>query len=254
LRVPINRTDVGSRVSREISDSDFAQNYGLYLRADIGFTPALWTDQSSNGRNPAQATSIKRPIAAIDSNGFDVVRFDGGINNFMALNDSTVCSEYTVMICFAFNNTQTSNIANIYGNRPWGNGFAQTVSLFGLDADFKPLVFQNSTSPQSDFFALYDDALIIDQINIITVIVKNNHRYLYVNGYLIKADLMPQTNLSTRIFSAWIGSEEDSVNFGGDIYRIAVWPSALSSEQRQNSEAVLFLPPKIKRNDVGESN
>jgi hypothetical protein len=238
MRSFISREVVGTRKPVSVSDADLAQNYGLYLRADIGFSPSLWLDQSINGRNLIQPTLANRPVAVIDSNGFSAVQFDGGLNKYMYYNDATVCQEYTVIIAFSYNATQLANVADIYGNRPWGGG--STVSLFGLNSDFRTLIYQNSVSPSTSFSPSYEDPLEINKKYILSIVVKNNHRYVYLNGYLIQTDLQQQSNLSTRIFSAWIGGENGAAQFGGNIYRIAIWPSALTTDSRITSEYVFM--------------
>ena len=232
-RVASSRAAGGSFAGRSL-----ASGAGLLLRADVGFNGTTWTDQSGHSRSPTNATAGKRPAAATDGAGRAVLRFDGASNRWLAFNDATVCTEYTVMLCASYGASQAAASACIYGNRPWGAGSAQTVTLFGLNSAQLPELYANSTSPTTDFFAAYDAPLTLGSPTILSWTAGAGRRRSYVDGYLINADLAVQTNLSTRAFAQFIGGEDGAAQFGGDIYRIAVWDRALSRQELAFSEQV----------------
>ena len=71
----------------------------LWLRADVGFTPSVWTDQSTYGNSAAQATAAYQPVySATGLNGQPAILFDGADKHMIIATPPT--GEQTAFIVY----------------------------------------------------------------------------------------------------------------------------------------------------------
>lgn len=196
------------------------------LDAAFGFTPASWVDQVAGYDPIVQATDVNRPAASTLASR-PAIYFDGAGVKRMQDNDATTAAEYTWIVAFAPDASQTAVLANVIGNYPWGAPGGGTATLLGMTSARRITVYQDQVSPDVQLEATKGPILALNTPVVLTFAVRGARRYLYLNGVLETADLADQSNLTTKL-ARWEGDINGASQFGGYLIRslrvASAWP------------------------------
>lgn len=202
--------------------------------SDTGSDPAVWPDLSGNGRNATQSSTTSQPsIVANGLNGRQVRRFDG------------------VDDCLFYPDFHTANITIFAVYKPANNGNIQTLLrkgfTTGLSGEYNmrannattvlfglPSAFASSTKAAGGNWIVQagwaDSSFVSSSVN--------GGSVTSVSG----ASAIPNNSFRGRIGSSY-ASESDTAGFGqllfGDIAEILIYPTALSTANRQAVESYL---------------
>jgi hypothetical protein len=216
--------------------------------SDTGSDASVWPDLSGNGRNATQATSTQQPaIVANGLNGRQVRRFDGtddflslttGLGILRNVSGATVIAVYKWIANPPFSksvffvSTSTSTEPSRYF---MGGGIAQGKLLVGgrrLDSDS----FARCDSSADNTNSFFIHSGVMDYAN--------SDLFQYVNGTLDGSNTAFQTNgnsANTDSLLITVGTAGTSLSncANVDIAEILVFPTALSTTDRQAVESYL---------------
>ena len=216
--------------------------------SDTGSDPSVWPDLSGNGRNATQATSTQRPaIVTGAQNGRQVRRFDGtddflrlttGLGMLRNVPGATVIAVYKWItnpvinksVFFASVNAN-ADLARMY----LGGGVASRKLLTGgrrLDSDS----FARCDSSADNTNSFFVHSGVVDYAN--------SDLFQYVNGTLDGVNTAFQTsgntsNTDSSLITVGTAGTVLSNCANVDIAEILVFPTALSTTNRQAVEAYL---------------
>lgn len=214
---------------------------------DTGSDPGVWTDMSGNGRNASQADSAKRPSIVTNAlNGKQVRRFDGaddflglttGLGMLRNVPGATIIAAYKwitnpTTFCPVFlASTQPSATTT---RSVLGGGLSSRKLLSGgrrLDGDVS---FAGAISAADNLTTYFVHSGVLNYAN--------SDAFQYVNGALDGTNTSFQTDGNTENTDSnaiTIGSNSVSNFCNIDIAEILVFPTALSTVNRQRVERYL---------------
>jgi hypothetical protein len=217
--------------------------------SDTGSDPAQWADLSGNGRHATQATAANQPaIIAGELNGRQVRRFDGS-NDFLTQSTTTLsnvsgCSLFTVRKFGALPTTQRPiiriNVPSVGPNRI-RVALIGGVPTSGKAATYARRDFTNEVSPIT---ATSSADVSTSDFQIQTGIINYSSGAVaqYVNGSSDGSGTLPTTGSSQTVADETLLGLEvpgGTAYFQGDIAEILVFPTALSTTNRQAVERYL---------------
>lgn len=215
-----------SNLARTTWQSDVAPGAYTDLDAAFGFTPASWADQVAGYDPIVQATVANQPSAST-LNGRPAVYFNGSAVKRMQDNDATTAAEYTWVVAFAPDTSQTAVLANVIGNYAWGAPGGGTATLLGMTSARRITVYQAQVTPDVQLEATKGPVLALNTPVVLTFAVRGARRYMYLNGVLETSDLTDQSNLTTKL-ARWDGDINGASQFGGYLFRsirvASAWP------------------------------
>ena len=224
----------------------------LWLKADSGLAQVyanppvdLWADQSGNGNNATQPSSINRPLWVAGAlNGRPVVRFDG-VNSYLNLpnfmSDATSGEGFVVLksttplgsqgslwslgshqVYFGYN--CPPGYPNSDGSITEDFGSADTVHLYGLGIPAQPL----------------------NQYHVYNVTSQNTNWAAWINGTL----LYQTTNNTVGFINGSSALGACFWHFAGDIAEVLVFKRALTTDERTTVNGYLngkyaVMPPIV---------
>jgi hypothetical protein len=228
---------------------DASDNATLFDATSGGSLPvadgavARWEDKSGNARHFTQSTSANRPLrkVAIMQNGLDGLRFDGSNDHLLNAALSLPIAGQT-WICVFKENSVVAN-AGILSYKPTtGNDFDGTNG--------KIIATGNRTSNRFNMFSNNFD-YVLDQkgsnatqipASIYTEVTGATSSSLFFNGTLVGTDThgsLASTNAAGVLIGARYTPEIAGPYLNGDIYEMIVFPSTLSTDDRQKAEGYL---------------
>jgi hypothetical protein len=201
--------------------------------SDTGSDPATWPDLSGNGRNATQATSANQPsIVAGGLNGRQIRRFDGSNDILISsLNSSTVLSG-NLSYFAVFKRTSTGSFPIVMGVAAAGNGRSRDIFLMSSDL-YKISYGQSGSDVLGTFPAAINTAALVSLTKTGTSIA------IFANGSAAGSGTPPLTNTVTETNFKIGGASASSGNLSGDIAELLVFPTALSTTNRQAVESYL---------------
>jgi hypothetical protein len=211
------------------------------LSGSDGTQIATWTDKSGNGRNAMQATSVSQPKLYNNVlNGNQVARFDG-VNDFLDVSGIPAITSLTTLAVFSpsFGGATTSAWFRVFSVR----GPANDVD-FSQSGHYIPIKRNLSTSTMGSFAnsGIRSTAAGVSnqweiRASTHTGSSITNHR----NGVAASAYAHTLGNVSAACCVGGIGGSFASTDgyLLGDIAEILVYPTALSTADRQKVESYL---------------
>jgi hypothetical protein len=198
--------------------------------SDTGSDPAQWDDISGNGRHATQSDSARRPSIVTNTlNGRQVRRFDGG-NDVMLMDLGTSFSQPVTLFAV------TKKVGN---TSPNSRVFHASSSPSSGSSVYLPLASNNlgnfvwnfgTDSPSSTAFG--------NDWSIYNVVADSASSSIRRDGSQVLTG-NPGTNGLQRYASVGGRHHDGLRNYNGDIAEILVFPTALSTSQRQAVEKYL---------------
>ena len=212
--------------------------------SDTGSDASIWPDLSGNERNATQATTANQPaIVANAQNGRQVRRFDG-VNDILSTAAWTSSISVDVFIAVKATNWHrgvTQALASHGYSEDFNNGqsYGQIVGSTGGDWVVNDITcygrgYQGNpraiaAQPSGSDFRMLNFAMSASQ------------SFIKINGATISQRVTRTANCVTSTTPFRVGSNLTSGEFwDGDIAEILVFPTALSSTDRQAVELYLL--------------
>lgn len=195
--------------------------------SDTGSDASVWPDLSGNGRNATQSDAAKRPAIVTGAlNGRQVRRFDG-VNDCFSHPLSIGANPCSVFIVAKRNGG--TNLQHLFAAQAPNTGLSAYVMARSVASPNWHTYFQaQQTSSYSLDGQWRSIALIVNSGTSIAMITDGNVQNFSPSGYF-----------TDGIDRRWIGAENGSIPFIGDIAEILVFPTALSTSNRQAVESYL---------------
>jgi hypothetical protein len=208
----------------------------LWLRSDLGVTlvgagtnVGGWADQSGNGNDASQATTINQPLFVQSSVGLPKISVASG--NFMLGNFANSISTHTAFAVLSYPAAPASNHAAFAGTDASNNansGFSQfTETTTGI-------VARAGASPASFTSATTVDGTSLGAIGIYSTAAQSNTAVdLFVNGRQKASVATALTLFACPKYVLFALDGAASYPFVGDAYEFIVYDSVLSVADRQ---------------------
>lgn len=191
--------------------------------SDTGSDAGVWSDISGNGRNPTQADAAKQPaIVTAGLNGRQVRRFDG-VNDYLQNIAHGLPIGSSPRTAFSvFKNTVGVKIAWLYGGGAVNQGYGHySDSLkIGLARNGNDIL-----SAQTNNF------------HCVTSVETGSQAVVYVNGSFVATGSSANTTGGPLDIGRY--GVLNVLYFDSDIAEILVFPTALSTTNRQAVESYL---------------
>ncbi|RLT37902.1 MAG: hypothetical protein DWI57_12995, partial [Chloroflexi bacterium] len=208
-------------------------NLQLWLKADAGFTPSQWSDQSGNSNHALQSTAANQPAQVANSlNANPVVRFSG--NRRMQISSSVAIHE----VIAVFQKTIGSGTA--IGGRV--NDALSTGYFFSGGGR----LISGATGSN---YLYSDTAIDVSSPNIVTLSYNTSVANVgyRVNGQILSATVVDGglnpsgAALPPFSDSVWIGFDNSGAYFNGDLAELVIYSNNPSATAREQIESYLGL-------------
>jgi hypothetical protein len=203
--------------------------------SDTGTNTAQWDDISGNGRHATQSNSSFRPSIVTNAlNGRQVRRFDG-------TNDALDSADwYAQDITAVIVGKTTSITTEQYFVSKFNSANGNREHLFGLTATNRSRILKNSSGTLGADNQFFDSSASVGtDFRVLSFLKNGTAALLSINGAVENGSFA--TSAVFDGIAAWrIGGTENGSNFlNGDIAEILVFPTALSTADRQKVEQYL---------------
>ena len=186
---------------------------------------ARWEDKSGNARHATQSVLANRPIRQTSvQNGRDIVRFDGS-SDFLDFNPSGLpsgSSQRTALSVFKHSSNSGAKIPWLYGGATQLTAYAhyKDTANIGLGRNNADIV---ANRPTNSFYIISS--------------IENSGAQCWVNGTSIGTS---STQANTTLTFASLGKYPNTnVFFDSDLAEVIIFPTALSTTNRQRVERYL---------------
>ena len=228
----------------------------LWLKADEGVTlngstVSSWIDQSVNGNNALQSTTNRQPLLVNNAlNGKPVLHFDG-INDRLALTDSTTMSKLSLFLVFKID----SGLVGNNGTDPLPyypiklNGYG--LSMRNFFSSNSPNLIDPFVGEESWVHAQAPNIAAYNQWKVLNVVANQTMWNTTVRSNGVDAVITPQGTSSSPL-SVSLGRQDGSDGIGGadnvpaghlifkgDIAEVIVYNKVLSDSERSDVENYL---------------
>lgn len=200
--------------------------------SDTGSDASVWPDLSGNGRNATQATTASQPaIVAGAQNGRQVRRFDGG--DFLECSSVYSLSTTTVFAVSKIS-VNSATVKTVYCSGSFA-GSARDALLFWQASTINFQRSNGSVYPTATATAT------VSAFALTTGQFTGSQLSVSVNGGTPSTAATTVAGATTDLVTIGVTRENFGYNFyfTGDIAEILVYPTALSTTNRQAVEAYL---------------
>ncbi len=236
-----NIDDNGDGRVDEAYPANVQDNLILWLKADVGFSPLLWEDQSQYGND---ATVVGNPsLVSIGQNFNQTIEFDGDDAVFSNLPQLVFDDpDQHVTIFCVYTPANSSNTMGIYGNQ--GGGLNNIVIY---DGGFGNGNFTNTPIPELYGAYTHLTSIVLDEED--NVGGSPSSSEVFVNGESVHTFLFDEnldSGVNNNFYLGSSGTNGASQYFTGQISELIVYHNNLGSESvteadRQKIQSYLAL-------------
>ena len=212
----------------------------LHLKADVGFAPPTWTDQSPNGND---ATLLGDPSQVANSMNFNAgINFDGDDHAEVSLPELVFDGgDKHIMIFAVYKPSTSSSNIGVFGNQGTNTGTIELYNnFFGVGYGSQLMSSAFGDEPHLISYVIDEE----DNVS-----GSANSSKFYHNGVLKSTVLFDEGNSANMDPNFHIGSSGSffsSVFFQGDIHELMIYHEnngsvSLTDAQRQQIESYLAL-------------